>query len=273
MSHELRTPLNAILGFSDIMKTRLFGPIPDRYGEYAELIHDSGRHLTDLINDVLDMSKIEADRYELRVERFDVRDAVLSALRLVRLQADEAGVQLRGPSPREPLWVEADRRAMKQMVLNLVTNALKFTPKGGEVTITSEVSPDQVLEITVADTGVGIAPEDLERLGRPFEQAGDSESRARGAGLGLSLVKALAELHGGELRLESALGEGTAATIRLPVIEPSADRPASLEALAEPPARVAPGPVPPPDPPPPPLPRAAEVIAFSSLRPPAPPQP
>ncbi len=118
---------------------------------------------------------------------------------------------------------------MKQMVLNLVSNALKFTPKGGEVTVTTEATPDRVLEITVADTGVGIAPEDLERLGRPFEQAGDSQSRARGTGLGLSLVKALAELHGGELRLESSLGEGTAATIRLPVIEPAAGQPAPPE--------------------------------------------
>jgi cell cycle sensor histidine kinase DivJ len=219
MSHELRTPLNAIMGFSDIMRSNLFGPMPDRYGEYGQLIHEAGSHLLDLINDVLDMSKIEADRFELSREPFDAREAVSAALRLMRLQADGAGVQLRGILPAGPLEIDADRRALKQIVLNLVSNALKFTPKGGAVTVTAH-GFEGVFELVVADTGVGISPEDLERLGRPYEQAGDNDRRAMGTGLGLSLVRSFAELHGGEMTLESTLGEGTTVTIRLPVLLP-----------------------------------------------------
>ncbi|WP_347567019.1 HAMP domain-containing sensor histidine kinase [Caulobacter sp. CCUG 60055] len=217
MSHELRTPLNAIMGFSDIMRSRMFGELPGKYVEYAELIHESGRHLLDLINDVLDMSKIEAARYELAREVFDAREPVSAALRLMRLQADEAGVQLRGMLPGAPLEVDADRRALKQIVLNLVSNALKFTPKGGSVTVSGQ-AVEGMLEITVADTGVGIPPEDVERLGRPYEQAGGADQKARGTGLGLSLVRAFAELHGGDMGIESRLGEGTAVMVRLPVL-------------------------------------------------------
>ena len=218
MSHELRTPLNAIMGFSDIMRSRLFGDLSTRYGEYAELIHESGRHLLDLINDVLDMSKIEADRYVLSLEDFDAREPVAGALRLVRLQADEAGVTLRGVLPSDPLIVEADRRAMKQTVLNLVSNALKFTPRGGQVTVSLTAVDARTLELSVADTGVGIAEEDLARLGQPYEQAGAAAQRAMGTGLGLSLVKALAQLHGGSMAIESQIGEGACVTVRLPVL-------------------------------------------------------
>ncbi len=224
MSHELRTPLNAIMGFSDIMRARMFGDLGPRYTDYAELIHESGRHLLDVINDVLDMSKIEAQRFDLSREVFDAREAVNAALRLLRLQADEARVKLRGVLPAQPLEIDADRRAIKQIVLNLVSNALKFTPAGGSVT----VSVDQAggdFELLVADTGVGIAPEDLERLGRPYEQAGGADERAQGTGLGLSLVRSFAELHGGRMSLESRLGEGTAVAVRLPVLvghEPAA---------------------------------------------------
>ena len=217
MSHELRTPLNAIMGFSDIMRTRLFGDLSPRYAEYAELIHESGGHLLDLIGDVLDVSKIDADKYVLAREAFDAREAATAALRILRQQADDAGVQLRGVLPPEPLEVDADRRAIKQIVLNLVSNALKFTPPGGSVSVSFAAVAD-ALEIAVADTGVGIAPEDLARLGRPYEQAGGADDRARGTGLGLSLVKAFARLHGGDMALESRLGEGTAVTVRLPVL-------------------------------------------------------
>jgi len=234
MSHELRTPLNAIMGFSDIMRQRLFGPVPDRYGEYAELIHESGAHLLELINDVLDMSKIEAERFELAREDFDARDAVTAVLRLMRGQADRAGIHLRGVLPVESLEAEADRRALKQIALNLVSNALKFTPRGGAVTVTVQAC-GEVLELIVADTGVGIAPDDLARLGRPFEQAGDANQRAAGSGLGLSLVRAFARLHGGEMTIESTLGEGTTVIVRMPVLapprEPAAARP--LDAAAE----------------------------------------
>ena len=217
MSHELRTPLNAVIGFSDIMRQRLFGPLPDRYGDYADAIHEAGGHLLDLINDVLDVSKIEAERYELSIERFDAREVVSAAVALLRIQAIERGVILAAVLPGEPIPVDADKRALKQITLNLLSNALKFTHAEGSVTLTLEaIRPD--LELTVADTGVGIAPEDLSRLGRPFEQAGAADQRAQGTGLGLSLTRSLAELHGGQMSIESTLGEGTAVTVRLPVV-------------------------------------------------------
>jgi cell cycle sensor histidine kinase DivJ len=217
MSHELRTPLNAIMGFSDIMREKIFGPLPGKYTEYAELIHDAGSHLLDLINDVLDMSKIEAAKYELNIERLDAREPVSAALRLMRVQADDVGVQLRGVLPSQDLEVDADRRALKQITLNLISNALKFTPRGGLVTVSLHALAG-AMELCVADSGIGIAAPDLERLGRPYEQAGDMGQQAKGTGLGLSLVRAFAELHGGEMTIESRLGEGTAVTIRLPVL-------------------------------------------------------
>ncbi len=223
MSHELRTPLNAIMGFSDIMRQRLFGPMPERYGEYSELIHESGSHLLELINDVLDMSKIEADRYELARDEFDARDAIAAVLRLMRGQADRAGVNLRGVLPKDPLQAYADRRAIKQIALNLISNALKFTLRGGSVTVSAQ-RLGEALELVVADTGVGIGADDLARLGRPYEQAGGAEQRAGGTGLGLSLVRAFAELHGGEMTIESALGEGTSVTVRLPVLMDAAPK-------------------------------------------------
>ena len=215
MSHELRTPLNAIMGFSDIMRSQMFGPLPGKYTDYAGLIHEAGEHLLELINDVLDMSKIEAERYELRLEPQDVRDPVTAALRLLRLQADEAGIRLRGVLPSKTLEANIDRRAVKQMVINLLGNALKFTPKGGEVIVTLQAFADSV-ELIVADTGIGISPDDLIRLGQPYVQAKSNPMEVQGTGLGLSLVRALARLHGGEMTLESRLGEGTAVTIRLP---------------------------------------------------------
>lgn len=216
MSHELRTPLNAVLGFSDIMRQRLFGPVPDRYAEYADNIHQAGGHLLDLINDLLDVSKIEAERYTLTTERFDAREVVSAALALVRVNAEDKGVALTGMLPTDPVEVSADRRALKQIALNLLSNAVKFTPTGGSASISVEtVGP--YLEIVVSDTGVGIAPEDVARLGRPFEQAGGLEQRRQGTGLGLSLVRAFAELHGGRMSIESTLGEGSSVTIRMPV--------------------------------------------------------
>ena len=216
MSHELRTPLNAVLGFADIMRQSLFGPLPARYADYAQSIHSAGEHLLDLINDVLDVSKIEAERYQLSMERFDAREVLSDAMALVRTRADETGVNLSAVLPSDPVMVEADRRALKQIALNLLSNAVKFTPTHGSVTVTVDgIGP--YLEMIVSDTGTGIAPEDLKRLGKPFEQAGGEEQRAQGTGLGLSLARALSELHGGRLSIESTLGEGTAVTVRLPV--------------------------------------------------------
>lgn len=218
MSHELRTPLNAVVGFSDIMRQSLFGPLPEKYAEYAVSIHEAGGHLLAVINDVLDVSKIEADRYELALERFDARDPVSEAVAMVRLNADEKGVTLISVLPADPLMVMADRRALKQIALNLLANAVKFTPAHGSVTVTVEAA-GPYLEMVVADTGVGIASEDLHRLGRPFEQAGDAGQKKQGTGLGLALVRSLAELHGGRLSVDSTLGEGSAFTVRLPVVE------------------------------------------------------
>ena len=234
MSHELRTPLNAIMGFSDVMKAKLFGELPPKYAEYAEMIHDAGSHLLDLINDVLDISKIEAERYELHTEPMDAREAVSSALRLTRLQADRAGISLRGLLPTEQLDADADPRAVKQIVLNLISNALKFTPQGGSVTVAAQ-GYGHDLEIVVSDTGVGISETDLKRIGRPYEQAGDVAQKTRGTGLGLSLVRALAELHGGSMSIESRLGEGTSVTVRMPVLHQP--KPASAEIIAFPPGR------------------------------------
>ena len=221
MSHELRTPLNAVIGFSDMMRQRMFGPLPERYLEYANLIHEAGGHLLDLINDVLDMSKIEAERFELARERFDARDPISAAMRLIRLQAHDKGVELNGAFPADPVPVEADKRALKQMVLNLLSNAVKFTPRYGSVTLAVRVE-GTILEISVSDTGVGLSPADIERIGRPYEQAGATEQRTQGTGLGLSLVRSMAELHGGVLTIESTLGVGSDFTLRLPIIDTSA---------------------------------------------------
>ena len=232
MSHELRTPLNASMGFSDIMRTQMFGPLTGKYAEYVELIHESGRHLLDLINDVLDMSKIQAQRYELTREIFDIREPVSAALRLLRVQADEAGVKLRGSLPAGLIEANADRRALKQIVINLVSNAIKFTPAGGQITVTVQTYGD-VLDLSVIDNGIGISAEDLSRLGRPFEQVGDTTRQIGGTGLGLSLVRAFAELHGGEMIIESRLGEGTAVTVRLPVLDVAPLSPPQPETASE----------------------------------------
>jgi cell cycle sensor histidine kinase DivJ len=237
MSHELRTPLNAVIGFADIMRERLFGPLPERYAGYAESIHQAGGHLLDLINDVLDLSKIEAERYELALETFDARDPISAAVALIRVQADEKGVELAPVLPSNPLSVVADARALKQMALNLLSNAVKFTPAGGSVTLTLDgIGP--CLELVVSDTGVGVAPEDLQRIGRPFEQAGGADQKAQGTGLGLSLVRSLTELHGGRMSIDSTLGEGTAVMVRLPVVPVASDDTATPEPEAAPEAPV-----------------------------------
>ncbi len=216
MSHELRTPLNAIIGFTDVMKQKMFGPLHVKYAEYAELIHDSGHHLLELVGDILDMAKIEADKYTLDLDVFDARDAIEDCVKLTRRSADEAKLQLQATLPDVVVPVRADRRAIKQMVLNLISNAVKFTPEGGHILVGMTVADGDVI-ISVADTGVGISPEDLKRLGTPYEQAGSAASRARGTGLGLSLVQALSQLHGGHMEIHSQLGQGTTVSLRLPI--------------------------------------------------------
>jgi cell cycle sensor histidine kinase DivJ len=215
MSHELRTPLNAIIGFSEVTMREMFGPVGPRYQEYSRLIHESGIHLLDLINSVLDMSKIEAGKFELSEELFDLEETAQSAVRFLKIPAERAGVVLRLDMAEGARLIFADRRAVKQILVNLLSNGVKYTPPGGEVLVSARAG--QGVTIQVRDTGTGISQADLERLGRPFEQVENAEVRAKeGTGLGLALVKALAQMHGGDAVLESALGEGTTVTVRLP---------------------------------------------------------
>ncbi len=217
MSHELRTPLNAINGFSEIMSAEMFGPLGHaRYKEYAGDILNSGQHLLSLINDILDMSKIEAGKMTLRFEPMSVAEVVDDAMRLVRQRAEKAGLKLRTQLPALP-EIEADYRAVKQVLLNLLTNAIKFTPQGGSITISAALT-DKSVHLTVADTGVGIAAKDLERLARPFEQVEHQFAKTKeGTGLGLALTKSLTEMHGGRMEVDSTVGDGTRVQIILPV--------------------------------------------------------
>jgi two-component system cell cycle sensor histidine kinase PleC len=218
MSHELRTPLNAINGFSEIMLAEMFGPLGDaRYKDYARDILNSGQHLLAVINDILDMSKIEAGKMTLRLEPVSVGELVEEAVRLVRTRAEAAGLALGLEVPDLP-EIEADYRAFKQVLLNLLSNAVKFTPRGGRVLVRAERQGPEQVRISVQDTGIGIAPEDLDRLARPFEQIESQHAKTQqGTGLGLALSKALIEMHGGALELASASGQGTTASILLPV--------------------------------------------------------
>jgi two-component system cell cycle sensor histidine kinase PleC len=221
MSHELRTPLNAINGFSEIMVAEMYGPLGDgRYRDYSRDILNSGQHLLALINDILDMSKIEAGKMNLRFEPLALEEVAEDALRLVRNRAEGAGLALRLDFSDLP-EVEADYRAIKQVLLNLLSNAVKFTPRGGRVTVRAERRDDPLGErvrITVQDTGIGIPPDDLIRLARPFEQIESQHAKTQqGTGLGLALTKALVEMHGGLLDLRSAPGQGTSASFSLPV--------------------------------------------------------
>jgi len=223
MSHELRTPLNAIIGFSEVMTREIFGPVGSpRYQEYARLIHESGGHLLELINGVLDMSKIEAGKFELYEELFDLDEVASSAIRFVSHAAERGGVAVNLKIVPEARQIFADKRAVKQMLVNLVSNGVKFTPRGGKVTVTATVKDGIIL--AVSDTGTGIAKSDLEKLGKPFEQVEGAQTRAKeGTGLGLALVKALAGMHGGEMAMQSALGEGTIVMLRLPYAVVAAD--------------------------------------------------
>ncbi|WP_200952343.1 PAS domain-containing sensor histidine kinase [Caulobacter sp. Root655] len=221
MSHELRTPLNAINGFSEIMMNEMFGPLGDqRYKGYSLDIHNSGQHLLALINDILDMSKIEAGKMNLKFEPLHLEDVTEDAVRLVRNRAEAAGLKLEIDFPSLP-EVEADYRAVKQVLLNLLSNAIKFTPRAGRVTVRAEVRRDPLGErvrVSVTDTGIGIAAEDLARLARPFEQVESQHAKTtQGTGLGLALTKSLVEMHDGALEMTSTPGEGTTVSFVLPM--------------------------------------------------------
>jgi len=218
MSHELRTPLNAIIGFSELMTNQFKGPIGNNeYLEYVSDIHHSGRHLLTIINDILDLSKIESGKYELAEDKVDIRSIVEACLRMVHERAESAGVEITCDiEPDFPnLW--ADGRAMKQILLNLLSNSVKFTPEGGKIFINAAKSDDRSVCILVRDTGIGIAPEDMARVLEPFGQAASASTRGTpGTGLGLALVKSLAGLMDGKFELESCPAKWTEARITLP---------------------------------------------------------
>ncbi len=221
MSHELRTPLNAINGFSEIMVGEMFGALGDaRYKEYAQDILNSGQHLLALINDILDMSKIEAGKMNLRFEPIALEDVAEDAIRLVRNRAEAAGLELSLELPPLP-DLEADYRALKQVLLNLLSNAIKFTPRGGRIALRAEIRHDVLGErvrASVKDTGIGIGADEIVRLARPFEQIENQHSKTQqGTGLGLALTKSLVEMHGGALDIESEPGQGTTVSFTLPV--------------------------------------------------------
>jgi len=224
VSHELRTPLNAIIGFAELIRTETFGPVGStRYQEYLGDIYNSGHFLLALINDVLDLSKIEAGRRVMNFETIVAGDLINSCLRLVKERALEAGVGLQVALPAEPLRLHVDVRAAKQILLNLLTNAIKFTPRGGGVVVAAELDSQGKIVLSVADTGIGIAPQDLQRVLEPFAQVDNALNRKHsGTGLGLPLSRMLVELHGGKLMLSSRLGQGTIVKVDLPVAEPEA---------------------------------------------------
>ena len=218
MSHELRTPLNAIIGFSEIMLCEAWGRIGDnRYRSYAGDIHSSGTHLLELINDILDLSKAEAGKLELYEDIFDLGQTIRRVRTLTEVRAQQAGLIATFRFAEDLPLLRADERKTAQVLVNLIGNAVKFTPHGGTIDIFGEFDSKVGLRITVADNGIGIAPQDLDRVLQPFEQVDHSLSRHhQGTGLGLPLVKAVMELHGGTLKLKSELGIGTTADIIFP---------------------------------------------------------
>ena len=218
MSHELRTPLNAIIGFSDMIRGEMFGPVGSpKYVEYIDDINESGEHLLALISDILDLSKIEAGKLELYEEDVDVARTIRSCLTLVKERAGHGGLTLESQIPPELPALRADERKLKQILINLLSNAVKFTPAGGTVTIKSWLHPDDGYMCQVTDTGIGIALEDIPKALAPFKQIDSQLNRKyEGTGLGLPLTKSLVELHGGSLDLQSEVGVGTTVTVRFP---------------------------------------------------------
>ncbi|MEJ0042084.1 MAG: HAMP domain-containing sensor histidine kinase [Rhizomicrobium sp.] len=217
MSHELRTPLNAILGFSEMITSRVFAEKPGKHYEYAGLIHDSGHHLLTLINDILDLAKIEAGSWTLRESEFDLAAIAVEATAMVRPRAEANGSSLETRIERGLPRLRCDERALKQILLNLMSNAIKFTPQGGRVTVFAQAGRDGGVMLGVSDTGVGIAREDQERVFQNFGQGRhDVVTADKGTGLGLPIVKGLVEAHNGRIELLSTVGEGTTVIVHLP---------------------------------------------------------
>ena len=222
MSHELRTPLNAVLGFSEVLRDKMFGDLTAKQTRYVENIHNSGQHLLSLINDILDLSKIEAGRMDLDVSRFDVPIALNNAVTLIRERAARHGIGVDVDIAGGVGDIEADERKFKQILLNLLSNAVKFTPNGGRIRVFAALE-GEYLEVSVADSGIGIAPEDQVAIFEQFRQVGDdSAKKAEGTGLGLALTRSFVELHGGSISVQSELGKGAVFSFLLPVHQQAA---------------------------------------------------
>jgi GAF domain-containing protein len=215
MSHELRTPLNAIIGFSEVLSEKMFGELNEKQQEYSKDIHASGQHLLSLINDILDLSKIEAGRMELELSDFHLPTALDSALTLVRERAGRRGIALQINVDERLGEIQADERKVRQVVLNLLSNAIKFTPESGRIEVAA-APKDGLVEVSVSDTGVGIAPEDQEAVFEEFRQVGTADKKVEGTGLGLTLCRKFVELHGGKIWVKSELGKGSTFTFTIP---------------------------------------------------------
>jgi signal transduction histidine kinase len=216
MSHELRTPLNAIIGFSEVLGERLFGELNEKQEEYLKDIHASGQHLLSLINDILDLSKIEAGRMELEVAEFHLPQAIENALVLVRERALRRGITLEQSIDPRLGEIQGDERKVKQVLLNLLSNAIKFTPDGGRIDVRA-IAVDGSVQVSVSDTGVGIAPEDQGAIFEEFRQVGTADKKVEGTGLGLALSRRFVELHGGRIWVKSQIGAGSTFTFTIPV--------------------------------------------------------
>jgi signal transduction histidine kinase len=216
MSHELRTPLNAIIGFSEVLAEKMFGEVNAKQAEYLQDILESGRHLLSLINDILDLSKIEAGHMELEPADFDLPGVIENALILVRERASRRGITLGSTIDERLGLIHGDERKVKQVLLNLLSNALKFTPEGGRIDVGAGLH-EEVAEVSVTDTGIGIAPADQEAVFEEFRQVGAAERKAEGTGLGLALSRKFVELHGGRIWVQSEVGHGSTFTFTLPV--------------------------------------------------------
>jgi PAS domain S-box-containing protein len=217
MSHELRTPLNAIIGFTEMMALETLGPMPRVYGEYADHVLESARFLLSLIDDILDLARVESGRRDIVVEEISVSEEIDASLRTIGLKAEEQGLSLRTEIAPDARTLVADPRAVRQVLLNLLSNAIKFTPRGGHVTLRADGEADGAVRLTVEDTGIGIPAEDHERVFEAFSRTRDADERAiQGTGLGLTLVKALMDLHGGEVSLMAKPGQGTTVSVVFP---------------------------------------------------------
>jgi two-component system, cell cycle sensor histidine kinase PleC len=233
MSHELRTPLNAIIGFSEIMESSMFGPLgSDKYREYCSDIHQSGQYLLDVINDILDMSKIEAGRIRLDAEPVDLEPFLNDAMRVVSGRVNDKRLKLTARIRRD-ISLTADHRLLKQIILNLLSNAVKFTPEGGRITIRARATAGGWVSVSIADTGIGIPEDALARLARPFEQVESQLTKShQGSGLGLAIAKSLTELHQGTMRIRSTPGRGTMVLLRLPISRTMVQKEELAEAAA-----------------------------------------